>query len=138
MLRGTTTGGCLALGVLLGSLVLPGEAWAAKVLPPTVTLELALTYLNSAQGAHLPEAAAEVKGALETLGGPSVSRKLPSPPGGLYVLYNRHLVKQAERLLLVAEKQLLARGGMRDKQAAQQVRKALREVEDFLLLPFIF
>jgi hypothetical protein len=130
--------GCLAVGVLLGPLVLPGDVQAAKTLPVVPKLELALTLLNSAQGSGLAQAAAAVEDAIMALGGPSTSRKLPSPPGGLYVLYNRLQVKTAQHLLKNAEKQLKSSMSMGAAQALTDVQNALRDVENFLLQPWIF
>jgi hypothetical protein len=130
--------GCLALGVLLGALVLPGDARAAKTLPVVPKLEVALTLLKSAQGPDLEGAATSVEDAIMHLGGPSTTRKLPSPPGGLYVLYNRVQVKAAQRLLKNAEKQLKSSKSMGGMSALKDVQKALRDVENFLLRPWVF
>ncbi len=130
--------GCPALGVLLGALVLPGDARAAKTLPVVPKLELAVTLLKSAQGSNLNQAATLVEDAIQHLGGPTTTRKLPSPPGGLYVLYNRAQVKAAQRLLKNAEKQLKGSTSQGAMSALTDVQKALRDVENFLLQPWVF
>jgi hypothetical protein len=124
--------GCLALGVLLGALVLPGEARASKVPPVQATLEIALTYLNSAVGADLGKATTEVQDALTALGGPTITTRFHSGPG-IDVLLNRHRVMQAQRLLKIADQLLAAKKN--SPQAQKDVQKALKDIDAFLRLP---
>jgi hypothetical protein len=124
--------GCLAVGVLLGPLVLSGEVRASKVPPIQAALEIALTYLNSAVGPHLAKATTEVQDALTALGGSTITTRFHSG-AGIDVLLNRHRVLQAQRLLKVAEKQLAAKN--KSPQAQKDIQKALKDIDAFLRLP---
>jgi hypothetical protein len=124
--------GCLALGVLLGPLVLPGDVRASKVPPVQAALEIALTYLNSAVGPDLGKATTEVQDALTALGGPIITTQFRDG-AGIDVLLNRHRVMQAQRLLKIADKMLAAKN--KSPQARKDVQKALKDIEAFLRLP---
>jgi hypothetical protein len=145
-------GKCLfPLGLLLGLLVV-GEAEAKVQLPIQPALEAALTLLDTASGSNLPEAASAVRAALGDLGGSSsisltsVEKFILEPPGGLYVLYNRYKVKSALKLLQSAESQLnsqiaaLPPGPQKsaDMAALQNVKAAIKDVREFLRMPYLF
>jgi hypothetical protein len=151
--------GALPVGLLLSLVLLPGKAQAVAKKPLLPGLEEALVLLDSSSGPHLPEAVKAVRGAIGVVthknlfsSGPPfppaplapipsltpLERRILEPPGGLYVLYNRHKVQKAGHLLEAARKQLEGMPGSPPKAALMYVETALKEVHFFLLLPFLF
>jgi hypothetical protein len=160
--------GALPLVLLASLLLLPPNRVQAAAKPPIIpALEEAEVLLNSCQGRHLPQATHATRKALGILthkdlfrGPPLVPPRTPlsrlpplsplqelllDPPGGLHVLYNRHKAEVALKLLTSAKKQLelrilLLKQGpdAPDVVALPHVKRAIKEVRNFLLLPFIF
>jgi hypothetical protein len=145
----------LPVAWVLGLPALPDSVQAASTLPVVPALDNAIAYLDVSSGPFLAEAAAKARTAVHLLQsrkpfwGPrppgAVELLVLDPPGGLFVLYNRRKVHQAQRQLKSAQAQLEQQIAQQklgpsspQAQALQHVNGAIRDVKNFLALPFLF